>query len=149
MRSRQAGDFLLEMGERPGVLLRQPGANLADLAAELAEPLLHVGQSIAVAPVRIPDLACDPLQRVLQAGCGAGLGRLLAWLDDGLGLGLVGGRHGGSVGPESADRGTPRGRRSQRAIEAERSWASFVPAEACVRLGTRAPKSCPQGRNPP
>jgi hypothetical protein len=57
---RQAGNLLLQAAERGRMLFRQLGADLADLPAELAQSLLHVGQSIAVAPVGIPDLAGDP-----------------------------------------------------------------------------------------
>ena len=115
-----------------GVLLRQLGADLADLPAELAESLLHVGQNIAVAPVGIPDLAGDPLQRVLQAGGaqawdGASLGRttgwVLAWSEDDMAVPL---------GPESAGRGTARSRQSQRG-RSKRSGLGFGRAGGGVR----------------
>src|SRR6185503_1092876 len=81
--------------ERAGMLSCQMASHLPDLAAELAEPLLHVAEDAAVAPVGIADLAGNPLQRVLQA-C-ADLGRSLARPDHGLGAGLLAGAHGGSV----------------------------------------------------
>ena len=73
---------MLEAAERARVLLRQGGADLLHLAAELAQSRLHVGQHVAVAPIGVPYLTGNALQRILQAGGGM------------LGLGLVGGRHG-------------------------------------------------------
>ena len=50
------------------MLARKIASHLPDLAAELAEPLLHIGEDPAVAAVGIADLAGNPPQRVLQAG---------------------------------------------------------------------------------
>ena len=66
----KAGNLMLEAAERARVLLRQGGGDLLHLAAELAESRLHVRQHVAVAPIGVPDLTGNALQRILQAGGG-------------------------------------------------------------------------------
>ena len=112
---RQAGDPLLDPAQGLGTLLRQPVADLADQPAELDQPLLHVGDGIAV------------VRRVLLR---------LALLGGGHGDSLAAGECGGNARPRARPRpAAPLGDRSD--------WEfGFVRAGGSVRrLGDAAPES--------